>query len=79
MESYDRNTVLEKIHNTKLPSYALWGEYDIEKESNTIKQNWWKMEKQEYLDNDCKDALIYAIIIKWLDYYKTCLISNEKK
>ena len=70
MESYDRNTALEKIHKTNLPSYALWSEYDIEKESNTTNQNWWKEIKKEYLDNKCKDTLVYDSIVKWLVYYK---------
>ena len=70
MESYDRNTVLEKIHKTKLPSYALWSEYDIEKESNTTNQNWWKEVKNEYLKNSCKDTLVYDSIVKWFVYYK---------
>lgn len=70
MESYDRNTVLEKIHNTKLPSYALWDEDDIGKESYKTKQDWWKEVEKEYLDNSCNDNSVYGIIVKWLAYYK---------
>ena len=69
MESYDRNNVLEKIHNTTLPSYALWGEYDIEKEHNSTKKNWWKEVKKEY-DNSCQDKSVSDIIVKWIAYYE---------
>ena len=70
MESYYRNNVLETIHKTKLPSYALWSEDDIVKQSYRIKQNWWKDIEQEYRDNDCNNNLLYGIIMKWRGYYK---------
>tara|TARA_B110001469_G_C9416380_1_gene212677 strand:- start:175 stop:390 length:216 start_codon:yes stop_codon:yes gene_type:complete len=70
MESYDRNSVLEKIYDTKLPSYALWTEDDIGKEDNSTKKNWWKEMEKEYLDNSCQDKSVSDIIVKWLVYYK---------
>ena len=69
-ESYDRNHSLEIIHNTKLPSYALWGENDIVKEKDTIRLKWWEDVEKEYSDNECKDLDICRRILHWLAHYQ---------
>jgi hypothetical protein len=69
-ESYDRNHSLEIIHNTKLPSYALWGENDIVKEKDTTRLKWWEDVEKEYSDNGCKDLDIYGRILHWLAHYE---------
>jgi len=69
-ESYDRNYVMEIIHNIKLPSYALWGENDIVKESVQIRLKWWKEVGKEYLDNGCMDLDIAGYISHWVRHYE---------
>ena len=69
-EAYDRNHSLEIIHSTKLPSYALWGNSDISKESNQIRLNWWEEVEKEYDSNECSDKSIYQKILYWIGYYE---------
>ena len=40
-EANDRNTVIIGQYN-KIPSYALWRGYDIERESQEERIDWWK-------------------------------------
>ena len=39
-EAHDRNSFLVEKHG-KIPSYGLWREEDIEKESIESRYNWW--------------------------------------
>lgn len=40
-EAQDRNSILIGKYN-KIPSYALWMDYDIKKESIQSRKEWWK-------------------------------------
>ena len=69
-EAFDRNHSLELIHNTRLPSYALWGDDDVGKETQSIKLTWWKDVGKEYETNKCKNDEVYRTILKWINYYE---------
>ena len=69
-EAFDRNHSLELIHNTRLPSYALWGDDDVIRETQAIRLTWWKDVVKEYETNKCKNDEVYRTILKWINYYE---------
>ena len=70
-EAFDRNHSIELIHNTRLPSYALWGDDDVSKEKQSIKLTWWKDVGKEYETNKCKNDEVYRTILKWINFYES--------
>ena len=70
-EAFDRNHSLELIHNTRLPSYALWTDDDVAIETQFIKLTWWKDVGKEYETNKCKNDEVYRSILKWINYYES--------
>ena len=68
-EAFERNHSLELIHNTRLPSYALWEDRDVDKETHAVKLTWWKDVQKEYETNKCKNEEVYNTILKWIKYY----------
>ena len=66
-EFMERNYVLETVHNTKLPSYALWDADSIHPYDITTNINWW--ERIVPLNKN-KHQRVTTIINKWLHYYK---------
>ena len=62
-EAHDRNSFLVEKHG-KIPSYGLWREEDIEKESIESRYNWWNTEN---VNNN--------YVINW-KYYLWKLINN---
>lgn len=63
LESMDRNAVLSSCHG-KIPSYALWRDIDIEKESLDTRIVWW----QNYIDH--KVLIVSSIANSWIDVLK---------
>ena len=70
-EAFDRNHSLELIHNTRLPSYALWRDDDVVKETQAIKLAWWKDILKEYETNKSNKDFVYRTILKWINYYES--------
>ena len=64
-ESYHRNYVLQSIHNTILPSYCLWDNVSIKKETIDIRLNWWT----EILESSHNDKDIINISNYWINVY----------
>ena len=58
-EAQDRNSILIGKYN-KIPSYALWTEYDIEKESIESRKKWWQNYKTS------KNSLFKNTALYWL-------------
>lgn len=63
LEAMDRNAVLSSCHGS-IPSYALWRDIDIEKESIDTRIAWW----QNYIDH--KVIIVSSIAISWTDILK---------
>ena len=40
-ESDDRNKILRILHNTTIPSFAVWMQYDIDQETKEERNEWW--------------------------------------
>jgi hypothetical protein len=66
-EANDRNAVLSGQYS-KIPSYALWMEYDIEKETQEERINWWK--NYENVDN----IVWKTLANQWLEYFKEKIV-----
>jgi len=69
MESRDRNFIIQKVHNVRLPSYGVWTEDDLYRVSFPIKKKWW-----EDMDTICKkkgieDLDIKHTIRKWIEIF----------
>ena len=65
-ESWDRNDVLKFYHN-KIPSYALWDEISIGRESVDTRIKWWENYKA------VSDTPINKIAKQWIQ------VLNNKK
>jgi len=63
LESMDRNAVLSSCHGP-IPSYALWRDIDIQKESLDTRIAWWK----NYIDH--KVLIVSSIASSWIDVLK---------
>ena len=61
-EANDRNAVLSGQYN-KIPSYALWRDYDIEKETKEERIVWWK----NYQNAD--NIVWKTLANQWLNYF----------
>jgi len=59
-EAIDRNGVLIGIHS-KIPSYALWRDIDIERECKEQRINWWR----NYID--AKSILHRNMALFWIN------------
>tara|TARA_B100001093_G_scaffold179662_1_gene172270 strand:- start:486 stop:725 length:240 start_codon:yes stop_codon:yes gene_type:complete len=62
-EAQDRNSILIGKYN-KIPSYALWIDYDIEKESLEKRIAWW----ENYINSD--NELFKNTALFWLKLLK---------
>lgn len=69
MESRDRNWVLQKIYNFKLPSYSIWTEESIYEQSYPVKKKWWKEIDKVRKDNNIDDEEVKEVIKKWIDIF----------
>jgi len=70
VEGRDRNLVLETIHNTKLPSYAVWTQDDIERIDVFTNLEWWEGIEKTFIKKSIENSQIKKIITKWIHYYK---------
>tara|TARA_Y100000385_G_C12887296_1_gene548401 strand:- start:163 stop:540 length:378 start_codon:yes stop_codon:yes gene_type:complete len=80
-EATDRNAVLSARY--KIPSYALWRDFDIENvESNAERLSWWEDERLDQFNNPKStstkpDVHLHRI---WIEFFKsnTTKNTNEK-
>tara|TARA_B110000879_G_C10877696_1_gene395478 strand:- start:251 stop:535 length:285 start_codon:yes stop_codon:yes gene_type:complete len=69
IEAYDRNNVLTRIHNVKLPSYCVWDQDSIADTSDNINFEWWISIEKTFLNKKISNDVIKNIINKWKKYY----------
>lgn len=69
-EGHHRNLVLETLHNTKLPSYAVWTHDDIERIDVFTNLEWWEGTQKAFIKKNTKNPEIKKIITQWSNYYK---------
>lgn len=69
-EAFDRNFVLETIHNTKLPSISVWDVDSIYDYSPHANLQWWVDINKVYLNKKKKNSDIQKIIYEWRNYYE---------
>ena len=81
IEAFDRNHILELIHNTHIPSYAQWEAPDVRKETIREKLHWWNDINQEYMDNKCQSdyerTVCKTTILKWVTHYERAVRDCE--
>lgn len=65
-ESQDRNYILCSQHK-KIPSYCLWEEYYVQKETTNQRKKWWNTIKLN--SNSTNYNVSLNIISKWKIYY----------
>ena len=68
-EAFDRNQVLSIIHNTPLPSYSIWEDTDIHKESKKTRLTWWN-EQLIYPGTLSSNKSLIDTINFWINKHK---------
>ena len=64
-EALDRNSLLIAKYS-KIPSYALWRDIDIEQESINTRLKWWEKE-----DKTSSPDKLNILINNWINYFKS--------
>ena len=57
-EGHHRNLVIETLHNTKLPSYAVWTHDDIERIDVFTNLEWWEGAQKTFIKKNTKNAFL---------------------
>lgn len=78
VEGRDRNLVLETLHNTKLPSYAVWTQDDIEQIDVFTNLEWWEGIEKTFIKKSTENPQIKKIITKWIHYYNNIIVNPQE-